>query len=354
MKIRAIISDQPGHASNWWRIQRPLEMMRVLGHDTIYGTLGSFNDADFKDAIVVVHRLIPGDPKEFIDQLRKAGATQIVYSLDDLTFDPFALREYLDDCGGLTQYAIQRIIDRIPKHIETIALCDAVIVSTTPLQEKVSKLVGVPRIYVLPNALDIDWYTDNLDPESPHCKNGNLVHIGYASGRRPEDDLSTMAKAWGRIDKEFDNVRFVVAGFPHDIIDQNINPEKKIRFPWVTLQEWPKSMQVDIGCCPLALTTFNESKSPIKYFEYSMAGAAVVASGNIGVYSLEILHGIDGFLASTEDEWFNKLCELVKHKTTRSRIEDNAAYNIRNYKSLQATIRDWEFVFETIANGGSE
>lgn len=342
MKIRALVPDDINHASTWWRITRPLELLRQRGHDAIKYKTTEIPDGDFEDSIVIVHRLIPANPVQFIQNLKDKGAKIILYSMDDMTIDPFILGQYLTASGGMTSYAIQRILDRIPQQIETIKLCNAVIASTDDLADKVQEITKRHCI-VLENALDLDWYMEALDSESETNNNGNRVYVGYASGRRPELDLVPMVRAWKYLDQTFDNVRFVVAGFPHDIIDQHISLEKKIRIPWKTLDEWPRSMQVDIGCCPLSdEIEFNYYKSPIKYFEYSMAGAAVVASSRTYVYQYKIMPGLNGYLAKDENDWKRILKMLVEDKMQRRVVVDSASYQIENFESLQAIIDLWE------------
>lgn len=343
MKIRAIIPNTPGHASNWWRIERPLKMLCKYGHDATFHAFDNLTDVDFSDALVIIHRIIPDTPKAYIKNLRKRGAKSIVYSLDDLTFDADVLETYLTECGGLTSFAINRIIDRIPKQIETISLCDAVLVTNVKLGMEVLDKVATQNVIVLGNALDTGWYTDTLSLEPSYIGMDNTVYIGYASGRRPTADLVEMAAAWKIIDKEFANVRFVVAGWQPEIIDSSINLDKKIRIPWRSLEEWPKSMQVDIGCCPLANTRFNLCKSPIKYYEYTMAGAATIVS-NVR-YPEVVTNRITGFMATDTTTWYEALRLLIYSKVRRKDLQETAQYEITNYLSLDACIKEWERKF---------
>lgn len=348
MKIRALVPEERSNASVWWRIARPLIMLRGRGHNATWHIHDDpdTNEVDYEDALIIVHRIIPDNPEEYIRYLRSRGAAAIIYSLDDNVIDENALAEYLIDCGGLTSFAIQRILDRIPKQLEMMLLCDRILVTTEDLAEIVSeKTEGEVQILVLPNGIDENWYLDALDQKPPHVGNGALVHIGWASGRRPDTDLLDMAKAWRQIDKMYENVRFVVAGWQPDILDKHITLEKKIRIPYKTIEEWPTSMQVDIGCCTIADTSFNRGKSPIKYYEYSLAGAVVVATP---FYSNVIVHGLNGVVVRNEEDWVKHLANLIELKNVRSRMVDAANYNIHNYSSLEATISDWEVTFQDI------
>lgn len=346
MKIRAIIPDEQTHASSWWRILRPFTMMRQLGHDAKW-LLHTDPIDDVDDSIVVIHRIIPANPSDYIHKLRDKGAVAVIYSTDDYTCDEEALREYLEASGGLTSYAINNIISRVPREIETMNLCDEVLVSSYGLfelvQEKTEKYVDV-----LENAIDEKWYLDALDEAPNYVGHSDTVYVGYASGRRPESDLVEMARAWQRICNDFPNVRFVLAGYQHDIIDRHIDLDRKIRIPFQPIETWPRSMQVDIGCCPLADTPFNRGKSSIKYLEYSLAGAAVVASPI--VYDELVLNCVNGYIATTEDEWYERLAHLVMFETARRQFVDCANYEIHNYHTLDATINEWIAYFRGLMN----
>jgi glycosyltransferase involved in cell wall biosynthesis len=292
-----------------------------------------------------VHRIVPSKPADYVLDLYARGAKKIIYSLDDNVIDPVAQRQFLEDSGGLTHAAIDKIVDRIPQALHTIELCDEVLVTTIELAE-IAFEKTTKSVQVLQNALDENWYIDALSTTPEYIGNSNLVYIGYASGRRPESDLVQMARAWKRISDDFSNVRFVVAGWQPDIIDQHIDLDRKIRIPFKNIEQWPMSMQVDIGCCPLADTPFNRGKSPIKYYEYTMAGAAVVASRL--VYQNVMHNYMTGFFADTEDEWYKYLGRLVTMWGLRKQYQETAYYDIHNYRTLEATIQNWEAYFERL------
>jgi hypothetical protein len=348
MKIRAIIPNQDDHASNWWRILRPFQMLsNVCKVDTDFYThdqIGS-PDLDFKGALVIIHRMIPSEPKKYIKNLYKLGAASVIYSMDDYTCNAEALESYLKASGGLTSLAIQNILERIPRQLETLELCNYVITSTDDLSDLVSECTNTP-IRTLENALDERWYLDQLSTTPSYKGNSHTVYIGWAGGRRPEHDLESMARAWKRIcdDPRYDHVRFVVAGWQPDIIDRHIDLERKVRLPWVNMVGWPKNMQVDIGCCPLEYSLFNRGKSPIKYYEYTLAGAAVVASPL--VYSKALLDNVTGYIAKNEEDWYDSLRLLIEDVERRHILQETAQYEIHNYSSLEASILQWYDTFQ--------
>jgi glycosyltransferase involved in cell wall biosynthesis len=341
MKLCALIPNEAESPSTWWRVTRPFELLQRRGHTTkIIPLLETIPTEDICDAIVIIHRIVPANPDMYIKDLYNRGAATVLYSIDDYTVNVDVFRQYLSECGGLTQHGLDKIMERVPRQIETMNLCDGVIVTTHNLRELIIDHVEVP-VFVLANAIDERWFTDALDSNPPYQHNSDSIYIGYASGRRPERDLLPMARAWEHIGKTYENVRFVVAGWQPDVIDSRIDLDKKVRIPWRPLAEWPKSMQVDIGCCPVAPTLFNDGKSPIKYYEYTLAGAVVVGSP---FYLTDIISGHNGYIAKTTNEWILKLETLINQPGQREALQRNAYYGIHNFLSLDATITDWELV----------
>lgn len=342
MKIRAIIPNDPDNASNFWRIIRPFVALKSHGHDCEIYWHDSLKNLDVKDAIVIIHRVIPAHPKQYVEKLYKSGANCVVYSVDDLTLDGIALRQYLTDCGGITKPQIDKFVADSQRARETVLYCDELLTTTVDLADMSSRVIHPKTgMTVLTNAIDETWFLNHMNTMSDYSDNGDRVYIGWAGGRRPVYDLEYMAKAWGRISREFDNVYFVVAGYQTDIIDKELDLDRKIRLPFRPLDDWPKSMQVDIGCCPLTPTPFNSGKSVIKFYEYTMGGAAVVASNFL--YETAITHGLTGYLAASEDEWYECLIRLIDNKVRRKQMQQAAYYETHNYNTMSVRVDSWEY-----------
>jgi hypothetical protein len=158
--------------------------------------------------------------------------------------------------------------------------------------------------FVLENAIDSVWFSEYLQILPDHQNRVGKMFVGWAGGRRPEADLVEMSEAWGCIAKEqkYDHVHFVVGGWEPDVIYRNVPYDRIIRKPWTILEEWPAVMQVDVGCCALASTSFNACKSDIKWQEFTLAGAPVVVSPT--VYTEQVVNNYHGLVATTTDEWY--------------------------------------------------
>lgn len=357
MKIRAIIPNEKDNASIWWRIVRPLILMREFGHDTRWIEYNDLDlpNLDVKDALVILHRLIVEDAKTYVKLLYDNGARCVIYSTDDFTLEKESLTQYLSESGGLTRGQLTEIIDRIPKQLELINECEEILVSSPGLERLVSEQT-TRSVKCLPNAIDVKWFVDRLELNPPFQYRDDFVYIGWGGGRRPESDLEPMAIAWGLLAQNpyFDHVKFVVSGWQPDIIDRNIPLERKIRRPWLSLEEWPKNMQVDIGCCPLNDNVFNQGKSVIKFLEFTLAGAVVVASPTN--YEDAIVNFASGWIAqnNTVEAWYERLCQLAtkEAKIVRLSTQSMAEYDVTKYHSLEYSLWNWIKYFERLIEFG--
>lgn len=342
-----------GHADYHWRVSRPLARLRERGVDAAECWL----DADERPTVSPAGRLVilqrvamKGDAsaiRAWVQRLRDAGADAVVFELDDDEISPACL-DWMRAAGGLESVGAARLEAERLALLATLQACDAVTVSTEPLAAVVRRYTDRPVI-VLPNALDVQWFRERLmgRPEW----HGEHLTIGWAGGRRPDADLEPMAVAWGRIARRFPRVRFVVGGWQPDCIYREVDDLDRItRVPWRALDDWPPLMQVDIGCTPLADTPFNRCKSPIKLWEYALAGAAVVASPT--VYMDEVAHGAGAWLADTADEWECMLALLIENDWLRlnsaagirahigehHRLQDSLAQRAAAYRDIVASV----------------
>ena len=82
----------------------------------------------------------------------------------------------------------------------------------------------------------------------------------------------------------------------------------------------------DIGLAPLLDEPFNRAKSELHWLEYSLAGAATVASASAAPGPYDVIRdGLDGLLARTPADWHRALAELAGRARERILVEYDPA-----------------------------
>lgn len=230
-----------------------------------------------------------------------------------------------------------------------LELADGLIVSTQPLKLAYSK--ANKHIDVLPNCNDTkDW-------PLPAERDDGLIHIGFAGGTEHNRDLQMIVQPLAQILEKYPNVVFEVIGA--------LSPERAKElaammlkyanhrvlerfqiaggvFSWEEFPPLLTSQGWDIGLCPLIDDIFNRSKSHIKWMEYSMAGAAVVASP---VEPFKVIkHGKTGLLANSTNEWFSCLELLIRNPDIRKQMAKNAYEDIETNWQYKDQAEKWKKV----------
>ncbi len=116
--------------------------------------------------------------------------------------------------------------------------------------------------------------------------------------------------------------------------------------PWALDREVELFNTCDVGIYPLADDEWSKGKCGFKAIEFMACGVPVVAAA-VGVNRDIIEDGVNGFLASTEDEWVGKLGRLLVDRDLRRRFGEagrrmiEARYSLRVHApTLATTLRD--------------
>lgn len=333
MRIVAL-TDKPDSAYGWWRVARPLTALAKHGVDTEIGWLTKDDKptASIKDSIVILQRVLLKDglleyAETFIQSLRNEGAKHIVYELDDDSFSLYYV-QYLRESGRIAPASIMSVNKERDRVRYLMGLCDSVTVTTHKLAQLVRSYIQNKQVWVLPNLIDANWYLQHKEP----LPDDEYVRIGWAGGLRPAADFMPMAEAWANIAEQYPQVRFVVAGYQPEEIYSRVDLDKIERRVWAPLTGWPTNMQVDIGCCALAPTNFNLYKSPIKWMEFTLSGAAVICSETM--YGQHITDDEAIIIPHNTDSWTSALEALVDSASERAAYRESAVDSVLNKHNL--------------------
>lgn len=240
-----------------------------------------------------------------------------------------------------------------------LQLSTGLAVSTEPLSGLYASFNK--NIDVLPNCNDVD---DWNYPRKVHSD--GKIRIGYAGGNAHGDDIKLVIEPIARILDENPNVLFQIMGAVtaleakgigaamNMIASRDVTSQIQITGGTLAWREYPEllmSMGWDIGIAPLVDDKFNRSKSHIKWMEYSMMGAAVIASP---VYPYKesiqdvdtIVHGQTGLFANSSQEWYESLSNLIKDESYRKELAKKAYKYIRQNWQYKQHATKWKAVIE--------
>jgi glycosyltransferase involved in cell wall biosynthesis len=273
----------------------------------------------------------------FVDWIKafRARDTATIFECDD---DLFGVPRHNPSYGFWGHKKVRKVLH------ETLALVDAIIVSTVPLRERLIEFgYDASKIFVCHNHLHPRVW-DEAVKQTEHADNKGYTVIGWQGSSTHDVDFREALPALGRIAKERLDVMFRFFGsVPHTI--RGVIPEE--RFQWsmgVTFEKYPsamKYMHFDIGLAPVTDSKFNQSKSNLKWMEYSILGIPCVAS-RVYPYATSIDHGTTGYLASSEEEWYTALTTLLDSPELRTQIGQQARTHVMTHWYPETHIGNWE------------
>lgn len=325
----AYVSGQGGDTQRY----RCHNMAEYLGMQGIYTCVMDAEEEGLEKKIegydiIVFHRVPITDSVKDIIKQGKTNGKKIIFETDDLIFDA-SLKEYFEKVLKLHE---SRLIELdFNRYLETIKLCDYVICSTHELYNRFNKLGK--NSFIIRNGVSNELIqlsfiaSENKQPHGP-----NIV-IGYGSGTPTHNvDFLEAADALIKILQKYHNVSLQIIGYL-DIDNRFVAfGDRVTHTPSVSWRTLPfKLREFDINLAPFQNTPFCQCKSELKYFEAALLKIPTVAS-DIDSYRYAIKNGENGFLADSQDQWYESLEKLVLDPELRINM-GNKAYEhvLENY-----------------------
>jgi glycosyltransferase involved in cell wall biosynthesis len=196
-----------------------------------------------------------------------------------------------------------------PQKTETIAAAaDLVLAGNRYLADYACRFNDA--VEIVPTTIDTDDYAPA--PRAP----GEQVCIGWTGSLTTIQHFELVVPVLRRLRERFgERVRFKVIGDPgYRVEELGIQGQA-----WSAATEVADLSDIDIGIMPLPDDEWAKGKCGLKGLQYMALEIATVMSP-VGVNEEIIDHGRNGFLAASEDDWFERLSELIESQELRKQL----------------------------------
>jgi glycosyltransferase involved in cell wall biosynthesis len=273
------------------------------------------------DILVLVRGAMSQHLQWVIESAARAGIP-VVFDIDDYCFT----RQSPEHLAAARRYSANEIEDynnAADRYLETLFRCGYFTSSTTPLAGHGEKF-GL-KSYVLRNTLNHLWLkvTEEIVAQRTHRRTDKEVTIGYFPGScTHQRDFRQALPAILKVLDTYGEVRLLLG----ELLDLTDFPELRSflsrveiipRVPWQELAY--EIARVDINIAPLELDEFCQSKSELKYFQAGALAIPTIVTPTTP-YLEVIEHGVNGFLASDQTDWYEQLGELITDEGLRKEV----------------------------------
>ena len=192
-----------------------------------------------------------------------------------------------------------------------------------------ARKAGARRVEVFPTVVDLERYSVKVPstfspPERP------LV-IGWIGTFSTFKYLKSVMPLLERISQ----------GYPLEL--RVVGPSADLKstipinfIPWSEATEAESIKGFDVGIMPLDDTPWERGKCGYKLIQYMASGIPVIARG-IGVNKEIVDHGINGFIANSDEEWREALVYLASHRKRLAEMGSAGRKIVAERYSLQIT-----------------
>jgi glycosyltransferase involved in cell wall biosynthesis len=269
--------------------------------------------------------------ENFLDEAKRQGKI-VFFETDDLVFDPsyLPMMDYYQYMGAEEKSWYENGIGR---EILENNFVKNVVVSTDFLASAVVAKYPDKKVWVSYNKMGSDQvkaaeaaYQKRQAVQEEHT----TLRLGYFSGSRSHNkDFETIAPVIVHILEENPAARLVIVG--HLELDARfagvMQQVETINF--VPLKKLPELIaSVDINLAPLEVENpFCQAKSAVKYWEAGIVGVPTVTAATPDFVRC-ISQGKNGFVATTEADWYEALTKLLQDADLRTRIGQAAREDV--------------------------
>ena len=305
-----------------YRVLNKAEQLRKHGFAVKVVNLSDFQLSMAQNASHIIIYRSPISPELLrLCHLAKEYGKPVFFDIDDLVFDT-VYTDQLSYTQGLDPVEKGNYDAGVRNYGYMLENCDGAITSTNQLQEELKKYQS--KVLLNRNLASDDLIAVSSQYIKDYSQTSDIVKIGYFSGSISHNENFELIKpAIKQLLKKYSNIQLHIVGILDIPKDMKPFENQIVTHDYVDWDKLPALIsEVDINLAPLVDSIFNRAKSEIKWIEAALVKVPTVAS-KIGAFSDVVIDGETGLLA-TDDQWFDKLDDLVLSPDLRQKLAESA------------------------------
>lgn len=265
------------------------------------------------DVIWIEKELFPYLPAAVELSLLPKGIP-IILDYDDAVFHNY-------DRGGsvIRRALLSDKIDRLMSHAQLVTAGNEYLAAR-------ATSAGCPKVVLVPSVIDLDAYVLPAQPEAQP-----QTTIGWIGSPSSTQYLALIESALAFVCQRHSSTLITVGAGKLGL--RGVPTKPKL---WSEESEVESIRGFTVGIMPLRDGPGERGKCGYKLIQYMACGIPVVASP-VGVNVDIVEHGVNGFLASTEEEWKLHLSRLLSDSALRARMGAAGRAKVEARYCLQVT-----------------
>jgi len=204
---------------------------------------------------------------------------------------------------------------------------DIVTVGNQFLKNEVLKVDSEKRVFIIPTSIDTSFY-----PKKKSISKHEEIVLGWIGTKGNLKYLKTLEPVFEVLTRKFSSLKLKIVC--DDFYDSLHLPV--LKKTWRIEDENEDLISFDIGLMPLGDDLWSKGKCGLKLIQYLSVGVPVVCTP-VGVNSDIVQDGENGFWATNQEEWVNRLSTLIQNPDLRFKMGLNGIETVEREYSLAIT-----------------
>jgi glycosyltransferase involved in cell wall biosynthesis len=215
---------------------------------------------------------------------------------------------------------------------------DVVTVGNQFLKNEVLKVDREKKVFIIPTSIDT-----NLYQQKKKISHSEEIILGWIGTKGNLKYLKKLEPVFKAIRQKFPKVKLKVVS--NDFYDSSHLPIIK-KF-WKLEDENVDLISFDIGLMPLNDDLWSRGKCGLKIVQYLSVGVPVVCTP-VGINSDIIQNGENGFWATNQQEWVDRLSTLIQNQELRYQMGLKGIETVEREYSLAVTSEKFFQVLQSL------